>query len=43
MEKKRVRPRAIQVTCDSQIEVKERRFLKSRNKDEYRQDRWTTR
>jgi hypothetical protein len=35
MKKDRVRPRARQVTCHSQIEVEERRFLKSRNKDEY--------
>jgi hypothetical protein len=43
MEKERVRPRARQVTCHSQIEVEERRFLKSRNKYECRQDRWTIR
>jgi hypothetical protein len=35
MEKERVRPRAIWVNCHSQIEVEEREFLKSRNKDEY--------
>ena len=35
MEKERVRPRARQVNCYSQIEVEERGFLKSRNKDEY--------
>jgi hypothetical protein len=35
VEKKRVRPRARWVNCHSQIEVEERRFLKSINKDEY--------
>ena len=35
MEKERVCPRVRQVNCRSQIEVEERRFLKSRNKDEY--------
>jgi hypothetical protein len=35
MEKERVRPRVRHVNCRSQIEVEERRFLKSRNKDEY--------
>jgi hypothetical protein len=35
VEKKRVRPRARRVNCHSQIEVEERRFLKSINKDEY--------
>jgi hypothetical protein len=33
MEKERVRPRVRQVNCHSQIEVEERRFLKSRRKD----------
>jgi hypothetical protein len=32
MEKERVRPRVRQVNCRSQIEVEERRFLKSRHK-----------
>jgi hypothetical protein len=35
MEKERVRPRARWVNCHSQIEVEEREFLKSRNKDAY--------
>jgi hypothetical protein len=35
MEEERVRPRVRQVNCHSQIEVEERGFLKSRNKDEY--------
>ena len=35
MKKERVRPRARWVNSHSQIEVKERGFLKSRNKDEY--------
>jgi hypothetical protein len=35
MEKERVRPRVRQVSCHSQIEVEERGFLKSRNKEEY--------
>jgi hypothetical protein len=35
MEKEGVRPRARWVSCHSQIEVEERGFLKSRNKDEY--------
>jgi hypothetical protein len=34
MEKKRIRPRARYVNCHSQIEVEERRFLKSGHKDE---------
>ena len=33
--KERVRLRARQINCQSQIEVEERGFLKSRNKDEY--------
>jgi hypothetical protein len=35
MEKERVRPRARWVNCPSQIEVEERRFLKSKHKDKY--------
>jgi hypothetical protein len=35
MEKERVRPRARWVNFHSQIEVEERGFLRSRNKDEY--------
>jgi hypothetical protein len=35
MEKERVHPRVRQVNCCSQIEVEERGFLNSRNKDEY--------
>jgi hypothetical protein len=35
MKKERVRPRAKYVNSHSQIEVKERGFRKSRNKDEY--------
>jgi hypothetical protein len=35
MEKERVRPRARWVNFHSRIEVEERRFLKSNNKDEY--------
>jgi hypothetical protein len=35
MKKERVRPRVRQVNCRSQIEVEERGFLKSRNKDKY--------
>jgi hypothetical protein len=33
MEKERVRPRAREVNCHSQIDVEERRFFKSKNKD----------
>jgi hypothetical protein len=35
VEKKRVRPRARLVKCHYQIEVEERRFLKSRHRDKY--------
>jgi hypothetical protein len=35
VEKKRIRPRAKYVNCHSQIDVEERRFLKSRHKDKY--------
>jgi hypothetical protein len=35
VEKKRISPRAREVNCHSQVEVEERGFLKSRNKDEY--------
>jgi hypothetical protein len=35
VENKRVHPRASWVNCQSRIEVEERRFLKSINKDEY--------
>jgi hypothetical protein len=35
MEKERVRPRVRQVNCHFPIEVDERRFLRSQNKDEY--------
>jgi hypothetical protein len=36
VEKIRIHPRARWVNCYSQIEVEERGFLKSRNKEEYR-------
>jgi hypothetical protein len=35
MEKERVHPRARWVNCHSQIKVEERRFLKSKHKDNY--------
>jgi hypothetical protein len=35
IEKGRVRPRFRQVNCESQMEVEEMGFLKSRNKEEY--------
>jgi hypothetical protein len=35
VERKRICPRARQIICHSQIEVEERRFLKSRHKDKY--------
>jgi hypothetical protein len=35
VEKIRIHPRARWVNCHSQIEVEERVFLKSRNKEEY--------
>jgi hypothetical protein len=35
MEKERVRPRARYVSCHFPIEVEERKFLRSKNKDEY--------